>query len=322
MIKGFDAEFQDLDQYIRVITDRIWEGRRLADIATYYSSDCAVETPASVSIGTEPVIEGTRRTLATFPDRRLLAEDVLVSGDEDRGFLSSHRIFSPMTHVGPGAFGPATGRSVHVRTIADCVCIHNRIVHEWLVRDQAAIARAIGRHEREVAADWLQAAGGWHKPPMPEAPAHYVPCLSADPLAQAYDGLMRARWGDGGAAAPDAHTLLHEAVIAAVPGGEARVGVAAVQAFWQGMAGALHLQSWCTEQLSVHPRPGRATALALRWRAQTRHAGAGRYGPAGHAAVEVLGISHAEVEAGQVVREWHLIDDVALWMQVLARQGR
>ena len=28
---GFDAEFRDLDHYIRVITDRIWEGRRPGD---------------------------------------------------------------------------------------------------------------------------------------------------------------------------------------------------------------------------------------------------------------------------------------------------
>ena len=72
-MKGFDAEFQNLDHYIRVITDRIWEGRQLDEIRRYYSADCAVETPSSVSIGVEPVIAGTRATLLAFPDRRLLA---------------------------------------------------------------------------------------------------------------------------------------------------------------------------------------------------------------------------------------------------------
>ena len=37
--------------------------------------------------------------------------------------------------------------------------------------------------------------------------------------------------------------------------------------------------------------------------------------------VEILGISHAEFEAGQLVREWVLIDDVAVWMQVLSVQA-
>ncbi len=36
-MRGFDAEFRNLDHYIRVITDRIWEGGRIDDIRTYYS---------------------------------------------------------------------------------------------------------------------------------------------------------------------------------------------------------------------------------------------------------------------------------------------
>ena len=32
-------------------------------------------------------------------------------------------------------------------------------------------------------------------------------------------------------------------------------------------------------------------------------------------------VSLAEFEAGLVVREWHLIDDVATWMQVLAARN-
>jgi hypothetical protein len=62
MIKGFDAEFSNLDHYIRVITDRIWEGRRIDDINRYYSSDCAVETPSIVSVGAKAVIDGTIAT--------------------------------------------------------------------------------------------------------------------------------------------------------------------------------------------------------------------------------------------------------------------
>ena len=79
-MKGFDAEFRDLDHYIRTITDRIWEGGRVDDIHRYYSADCAVETPSGVSIGAAAVVAGTRSTLAEFPDRRLLAEDVVIPG--------------------------------------------------------------------------------------------------------------------------------------------------------------------------------------------------------------------------------------------------
>ena len=141
---GFDAEFHDLPHYIRVITERIWEGRRLDDIHRYYSDPCIVETALGVSTALDDVITGTAATLKMFPDRRLLAEDIIVSGDDSAGYLSSHRIISPMTHSGDGSFGAASGKRVHARTIADCVCKDNRIIHEWLVRDHTAIAYAAG----------------------------------------------------------------------------------------------------------------------------------------------------------------------------------
>ena len=39
-MRNFDAEFKSLDHYIRVITDRIWEGRQIEDIRKYYSDPC------------------------------------------------------------------------------------------------------------------------------------------------------------------------------------------------------------------------------------------------------------------------------------------
>lgn len=313
-MKGFDAEFRDLDHYIRVITDRIWEGRRLDDIRRYYGDDCAVETPSSVSIGIEPVIEGTRKTLVAFPDRRLLAEDVIISGDDERGYLSSHRIFSPMTHAGHGVFGAPSGKPVHVRTVADCVCLDNRIIHEWLVRDQAAIARAIGRHEREVAQDWLDAAGGWNKAQMPPAPAPYRSHIeTAGPAAD-----VAQAWLEGLHQAEFEQPHVADGVITCLPGGTVAVGVASRAAFWAELLRAMPNPAVEVEHLVSVARPGRATAMAMRWRWRANHQGEGRYGAPTGRPVEILGITHVEVEGGKILREWVLIDDVATWMQVLS----
>jgi predicted ester cyclase len=318
-IKGFDAEFRDLDHYIRVITDRIWEGRRIDDIHRYYSDDCAVETPSSVSIGLQPVIDGTRATLAAFPDRRLLAEDIIISGDGDGGFLSSHRILSPMTHAGAGAFGPPSGKGVLVRTIADCVCVNNRIVHEWLVRDQAAIARQIGLNERDLAQRWLNERGRFSKPAMPAAPAPYVSFIDQSELAQTYAALYRRLWTRGDAS--NLASRWHEGVIAATPGGETQVGVNALAGFWSAVTASFPDAQFEVEHLVANHREGRATSIAMRWRARAVHAGAGRYGAPSGQPVEVLGISHADVEHDRIVREWVLMDDVAIWMQVLKPQA-
>ena len=61
--------------------------------------------------------------------------------------------------------------------------------------------------------------------------------------------------------------------------------------------------------------------VAMRWRLVGRHAGAGRYGPASGKPVEILGITHAEIDTrhgvGRILREWVMVDEVALWMQLL-----
>ena len=320
-MKGFDPEFQDLDQYIRVITARIWEGRRIDDIRRYYSDPCTVETPSSVSTTVEEVVSGTRATLATFPDRRLLAEDIIVSGDEDGGFLSSHRLISPMTHLGDGEFGAPSGRKVHVRTIADCVCKDNRVVHEWLVRDEAAIARAIGIEPRALAQTWLDQSGGWDKPVAGPAPAGYRSHISSAAPARAYAGAIEdfAHGGNPAALAYD------EAVHHIGPGGATCYGRDETAGFWRALFGTLRVKSFTVEHLALNSGGGRADRLALRWRAQTLHQGespdAGRYGPATGRPVEIMGINHVELLHGKVLREWVLVDDVALWMQVLTARA-
>ncbi len=313
VMTGFDAEFKNLDHYIRVITARIWEGGRIDDIYAYYSDPCIVETPSSVSTPLIDVVNGTRATLAMFPDRRLLAEDVIQSGDAATGFLSSHRIISTMTHRGSGAFGAPTNKRIHVRTVADCVCKNNRIVHEWLVRDQAAIALQIGMAPRALAQAWLDKAGGWNKPIAGVAPDGYMSHISTEVLAQRYAQSLQ----DFAAGCAVSAKMYDDAVHHIGPGGTTYFGQDEVALFWQQLFSSLVVQSLQIEHLAFQTGGGRADRLAMRWRAKTLHQGNGRYGEPTGKPVEILGINHVEFYQGRVLREWVLIDDIALWMQVL-----
>ena len=319
-MRGFAAEFRDLDHYIRVITERIWEGGRIDDIRLYYSDPCVVETALSVSTSIEDVVNGTRSTLAMFPDRRLLAEDVIQSGDAEGGFLSSHRIISTMTHRGDGSFGKPSGRTVHARTIADCVCKGNRIVHEWLVRDHAAIALQIGSTPQALAQSWLDQRGGWHKPVAGPAPGGYLSHVSTEPLAVRYAQTIQ----DLALCKGQAGAIYDAAVQQIGPGEITSYGHKEIASFWHSVFGALRVQRFAVEHLALQTdmaQSGRPERVAMRFRAQTLHQPRGadnqRYGAATGRAVEVLGIVHAEFVRGLVVREWVLLDDVAIWMQVL-----
>ncbi len=313
---GFDAEFKDLDSYIRTITARIWEGRQIDRITDYYSADCAVITPSGASIGVDHVVRGTLETLQQFPDRRLLCEDIVSAGDATGGFLSSHRIASTMTHLGSGAFGAATGRRVHVRTVADCVCIDNRIVHEWLVRDQGAIAVQLGSTPEAMARAWLAKREAPTLPlPQPAAPGGWLNPVAETPGARLLADTYSALWaGD----LPVLQRNLDEAIDMRLPSGATALGVAEAEAFWFGFCGAFNGATLHIDSLAERIEPGRTPRVAMRWRIAGHHTGNGRYGPATQEAVEILGITHAEVYKGRILREWVLVDEVALWMQLLA----
>jgi SnoaL-like polyketide cyclase len=324
-MRGFDAEFKNLDQYIRVITERIWEGRRIEDIRRYYSDPCIVETPSSVSTTVQSVIDGTRATLAMFPDRRLLAEDVIQSGDDEDGFLSSHRIISPMTHLGDGMFGKATGRRLHVRTIADCVCKDNRITHEWLVRDQAAVALQVGTTPQALAQQWLNIQGAFNKPVANPAPSYYQSHISSNSLAQGYAQAIEA-YGRGQSPTALAYD---DAVHHMGHGGVTRYGHAEVGAYWGNLFSALKPHELAVEHLALQRGGGRADRVALRWRARCSAISdafsasraisdcSSSYKFKSSSEIELMGINHVEFYQGRVVREYVLIDEVALWMQIL-----
>ena len=317
-LPGFDAEFTSMDDYIRVITARIWEGRQVDTIHRYYGADCAVITPGGTSQGVDAVVRGTLETLQQFPDRRLLCEDIVSAGDAEHGFLSSHRIASTMTHQGDGVFGAATGRPVRVRTVADCVCIGNRIVHEWLVRDQGAIAQQLGSTPQALARLWLDSKGAPSLPLwQPPAPAHWHDPMHTTAGAQLLADTYRRLWASDLAVLQQ---TCDEAIALQLPNGQAALGVIAAEAFWFGYTAAfsgatLHIDSLC-ERIE----PGRTPRVAMRWRLVGRHTGGGRFGAATQQPVEILGISHAEVDhaRGRILREWVLVDEVALWMQILS----
>ena len=170
-MKGFSDRFTDFPDYILGITQEIWENRGLSTLHQYYSDDIPVRSPGSIVIGNKNVIAATMATLAEFPDRRLLGEDVIWSGTPEHGMLSSHRILSTATHLGDGVYGKASGTKLKYRVIADCHAINNQINDEWLVRDQGAVVRQMGWDAKQYAIDLIENEGGPDKCVRPFHPS-------------------------------------------------------------------------------------------------------------------------------------------------------
>lgn len=317
-MKGFDPKFRDLPDYIIGITKEIWEDRGIATLRQYYGPGLAVRSPAAVVMDNEGVIAATMATLAEFPDRTLLGEDVIWSGDEDAGFLSSHRLLSTATHSADGAYGSATGVTLQYRIIADCYAIANQITDEWLVRDQGAIVRQLGIEPKSYAAD-LIARGK----PAPLTPANdpagpYTGTGNEDPWGLRYADILNGLMAADMASIP---TVYDRAVQLEMPGGVTGHGWPAADGFWLRLRSAFP-----SAEFRIHHRIGREDRLmppraALRWSLWGKHDGFGAFGPPTGAPVYVLGMSHAEFGPRGLRREWVLYDETAIWTQIALHTG-
>ncbi|MEM7342261.1 MAG: nuclear transport factor 2 family protein [Actinomycetota bacterium] len=320
---GFDPTFSDLPDYILGITKEIWEDRGVATLHRYYTEDLAVRSPTGVVIGNQNVIAATLATLAEFPDRTLLGEDVIWSGDDTNGFLSSHRILSTATHGGDGMYGPASGTRFRYRIIADCAAINNQIYDEWLIRDSGAIVRQMGVDPRDFAAQQIEAEGGAAEASRPfspvfDAPARYTGTGNTEPAGERYAEILRSVMAGDLAVIGRAYD---RAVQIELPGGTTGHGRGDVDHFWLGLRSAFPSAAFeIHHQIGRHDHDEPARA-ALRWSLHGTHDGWGPFGAPTGAEVHVMGISHAEFGPRGLRREYVLVDETAIWKQILLQSG-
>src|SRR5687768_13020441 len=151
-LEGFDPVYRDFVDYIVRCTHRIWEEKNVGLCRTHYSDDCELHMMAGPAVGMEVVTQNTIGSLASQPDRVVMAEDVIWSEDAPGEFYSSHRIISRSTHFGDEPLvGAATMRGTGVSTIADCKVVANRIVEEWLARDNSTALWQVGADPKAIA---------------------------------------------------------------------------------------------------------------------------------------------------------------------------
>lgn len=319
-MKGFDKRWRDFPHYINGITKEIWEDRGLgARMKDYYHKDVVVRSPLGVSVGEPAMTAATMATLVEFPDRVLLGEDVIWSGTPQEGMLSSHRILSQAHHRGDGAFGAASGKRVCYRTIADCYARDNQISDEWLVRDNGAILRQIGRSPQEWARAEIQ-AGRDQMPFVPAAdkPGPYKGRGNTNAWGAAYGGFLgRIMAAEFSVIGTDWDRACH----LEYPGGVTAHGRAAADGFWLGLRA-----SFPSARFEIHHVIGRedemmAPRAAVRWSLSGKHDGWGAFGAPTGAFVHVMGISHAEFGPGGLRREWVVYDETAIWKQIVLHQG-
>ena len=324
---GFDPDYLDFVDYILRCTHRIWEERNIGLCRTHYAQDVVMHTLTGPTRGAEAVVQSTIGALASSSDRQVIGEDVIWSQDPDGRLYSSHRLTSQMTHMGDDpVLGPATFLPIGATTIADCAVVENRIVEEWLVRDNGRAVLQVGKSnwavaQAQAATDragdqqcfaWRAAAiaairNGSDVAVSPGHPAVTVIAMLRmafvkDMLGEAAEGLsniVEVRWPTG------------------------RIGVG--RGYWIGcvtqLRAMLHDCAFAAQHVAARPNPDGSVALAIRWSLVGHHRGLGPWGPPSGRELLIIAVSHYRIEQGAITEEVTVFDELAVLRQVAGGLG-
>lgn len=327
-LQGFEVVYSDIVDYIIRCTHRIWEEKNVGLCRTHYAAHCKLHTLAGPTVGAEAVVQGTVATLASYADRAVVGEDVIWSEDEPGLYLSSHRICSDGTHMSDDAtLGPASMRRSGVRTIADCHVRANKIVEEWLVRDNLTAVLQVGLDPWEVArkqatldmtgdparhawrSAWIAGVRGPGSSPMP--PADHP---AADPAKAWSHALNNDLYGD-------AAEIYSPSSEISWPSNRHGFG----RGYWIGclqqIRATLSNARWRLDHWAARPLPHDDIAVALRWSLAGTHSGDGVWGQSTNKEILIIAVSHLRLRRGAVIEDITVFDELAVLRQIAGGLG-
>ena len=320
---AYGAEHGLVD-YILGITFEIWEQRGIELINQYYAADTVVYGLDGITRGAAQMIDGTRAMLEAYPDRLLLADNVIWTGSRESGYYSSHRILSPMTNKGQTLFGAATGRKVRILTIADCVVEEGVITLEWLLRDNHALVKQLGHDPvacaRIVAARRNDESNAWIASETERLKVTGIPGLSDrafDPATSTEAFAVQVianNWTRGDAksiaATYSPYAVAHRSPI------ELYSGRDAIADHYATLRRAFGVSGVSVDHICVQPADSEGLHVAARWTVAGKHCG-GYLGVAGsHRPVFILGSTHWRIENDKIAQEWTVFDGLGVLSQL------
>ncbi|WP_338597849.1 ester cyclase [Saccharopolyspora sp. SCSIO 74807] len=324
-MRGFEDTYTDIVDYIVRITHRIWEDQDVGYIYDTYSPGCRLHGDNGYSYGVEQLVDGTMQSINAFPDCRHYADDVIWAGDEDQGFVTSHRAINIGHHTGPWRWGPPTGRKLDTWVMANCVVRENEIYEEWVLYNTAAKLQQLGVNVVEAARTYgneggiapltarqfsepLRLTGGRKPKSMPLPSARFDVEQTVRALfhnvynrrdLSMFDRVYAdaVRWhgttNRTGRNRSDVRGMARS-LLATFPD----LGVSVDEVYWMG-------------------NEADGFSVSVRWSGAGTHRGYGLYGaPTGRRA-QLWGMSQLYFSGGRIVEEWSLFNEFDVLAQLL-----
>jgi predicted ester cyclase len=320
-LHGFEPRFENIVDYIVKITYHIWEQVDMGYIYDTYLHNLEVHTGYGTSYGVEEVINGSIAFLAAMPDRRMYAEDVIWSGDNETGFHTSHLILNTATNTGYSPWGPPTGKKVQFIAIANCLVKENRIIEEWLVRDTMAIVSQLGFNPWEIARKTL--AGKAKTDVIGETdrlhgqlpPQPYEPRADLSDIENFIRKLFHDIW-NGRHFSLLAETYTETASLH-IPNHRELKTLADIVAYHLGFIAQFPDAAMTVEHVYYLGNDVEGYRIALRWRFSGTHQRNGWYGEPTGKRVNILGVSQLHVQHHKISKHYFMFDELAVLMQLV-----
>ena len=327
-MRGFNPRYRDIVDHIIGHTHEIWEEKGIGKLYDYYANTVHLHTGNVTIYGREAVFAATMESLAAFPDRRLYGDEVIWGGDDVDGFYSSHRLRHEGTNRGWSKYGPPTGKRVSYWAIADCFLKRNRVVEEWLCRDELSLVMQLGLDPVETAKEMVAR----------EADSDLQLDIAGDierGIGQLPPEKLPERTSDRFNAEDFVRRMIHEIWnwrLLNKARDYYQENFAFEGASRRAFTSVNDYQTYVLSLLSPFPdlamtvdhfcqvgdeRAGYRTAI--RWTMRGTHTGYGVYGEPTGNPIRVIGISHHLIRDGLVENEWSIFDEFALLKQIFAR---
>ncbi|MEM6317533.1 MAG: ester cyclase [Bacteroidota bacterium] len=307
-LPGFDKAYVNFVDYILKITEDIWEKRAVWLIYDTYGEDVTVDVGARTLRGIETVVSGTVSTLYSFPDRTMFGEAVIWSKIGDNHFYSSHRIASTATNEGPTQYGPATGKKVQFRTIADCLATENKIVEEWLARDNMHLVMQLGfdpvveaKKDQRYADMDIEITEAVTRNAIVKNGKPYDLDNPAELILSLYNDV----WASRNFAALDQY--YHELAKVHMICDNDLTGPRKTAAYLKRLFASFPDAAVQIERVSTNEIVD-GYEVAARWRIMGKHTEKGFFEHPNGQTVNILGISHYIVNDGKIAEEWMIFD--------------
>ncbi len=324
-MRGFEAQYVDIIDYIARITHRIWEEKDIGYIYDTYSQSAQVYDDYGLQYGSEKIVADTAHTINAFPDIRLFADEIIWAGNDEIGFHTSHRTVIKGHNTGYSRYGPPTGRSVFLWCIANCVSLENEIFAEWVIYDTAnlirqlgfdlpAMARRLGNELGEDAFD-DQRFGEAERRPGQGAPALMRPSGEGGFDVEEF---IRRTWHNiwNRRSLKQVRRSYHPSLVVRGATGRVFYGRGEYQAFVLSLLAMFPDAMLRVDDIYWMGNDDGGYLVSVRWRLAGTHRGFGIYGAPSGRRVDMWGIAQQQIEGGLITKEWLLFNEFAVMQQI------